>query len=228
MIEPNFKTIPKHDNLFLINTDGTCIISKERVINKGKGIFTKPKKELTQFIHRKGYKIIHLSYNGKTVKEFVHRLVALTFIPNVENKLEINHINGIKTDNRIENLEWCTCKENINHAFKNNLNKSFIHDSKYVEKVIKDYKSLKSLKKTAAVNTCSINTIRKILLANNTIILKAKNQTHGQSTLSKENVLLIRKLYKTGKYKQTDLTRKFNSTRCTINRVINNKTYNYD
>lgn len=57
----------------------------------------------------------------KTVS--LHRLLALTFLPNLENKAQVNHKNGIKTDNRIENLEWVTISENRQHAYDTGLQK---------------------------------------------------------------------------------------------------------
>ena len=59
-----------------------------------------------------------LAREGKTQSQRVHRLVAEAFIPNPDNKPQINHINGNPSDNRVENLEWCTQSENNIHSFR--------------------------------------------------------------------------------------------------------------
>lgn len=70
-----------------------------------------------------GYLNLTLFKKGKRYYFSVHRLVATTFIQNPENKKQVNHINGVKTDNCVENIEWNTCKENMTHAFSVGLNK---------------------------------------------------------------------------------------------------------
>jgi hypothetical protein len=69
----------------------------------------------------KGYLKVILSFNGIRKSYSIHRLVALAFIPNLENKPQVNHIDGDKKNNYIDNLEWATNGENQKHAFSNGL-----------------------------------------------------------------------------------------------------------
>ena len=74
----------------------------------GKEKILKPAKD------RDNYLIVNLSKNGKRKKYLIHRLAAEVFIPKIEGKEFVDHINGIRDDNRIDNLRWCTNKENSN------------------------------------------------------------------------------------------------------------------
>lgn len=69
----------------------------------------------------KGYKNVNITINGIHKRMYIHRLVAMLFIPNPENKPQVNHIDGNKWNNNVSNLEWCTRSENIQHAFNTGL-----------------------------------------------------------------------------------------------------------
>lgn len=71
----------------------------------------------------RGYLFVNLSKNKKNKAFRVHRLVAKEFLPNPNNYLEVNHRNGNKLNNCVDNLEWCSRSYNVSHAWKNKLNK---------------------------------------------------------------------------------------------------------
>lgn len=108
--------------LFAIDNYENYSISKE-------GKIFSIKKELTLEKTYDGYLRTALYKNNIKTRFLVHRLVALTFIPNPKKKTMVNHINGIKTDNRVENLEWVTASENCAHAVKIGLSNFAVGES---------------------------------------------------------------------------------------------------
>lgn len=81
---------------------------------------------LKQHVDKDGYLRVQLNKEGNGYNVGVHRLVLLAFVPNPENKPQVNHKNGIKNDNRLENLEWCTNSENQLHAIEIGLVTNFV------------------------------------------------------------------------------------------------------
>lgn len=130
------------------------------------GYYTK-EKILKEFDSKKGYKLVKLYKDNKKYTKKIHRLVAETFIPNPENKPQVNHIDGNKSNNCVTNLEWNTCKENICHAVNNNLIKIKIGKDNPLSKKVYQY-DLKGnfIKKwnsvTEAQNTLKITNISSV------------------------------------------------------------------
>lgn len=82
---------------------------------------------LTPHFSAKKYKVVKISgiiNNGGSKNIQVHRLVAIYFIPNPNNKPQVNHKDGNKANNCVDNLEWATCAENVKHCWANNLNRA--------------------------------------------------------------------------------------------------------
>lgn len=119
--------------------------SLDRVVGNGK---TYKSKILTLRKNIYGYCVVYLSKNCKVETKNVHRLVALSFIDNPHNKPQVNHINEIKHDNKVNNLEWMTSKENTNHGtgIKRKSLKLMKDLKKYETKEIRRFEFLRKLK----------------------------------------------------------------------------------
>jgi hypothetical protein len=111
------KNLLGYEGLYLIDSLGNIVScprqNGSRFVNQYKILGTKTNKF--------GYREVALSKDGKTKTVLLHRLIAIHFVDNPHNLPCVNHKNGIKTDNRIENLEWCTKSQNTKHAYDNNL-----------------------------------------------------------------------------------------------------------
>lgn len=113
-----WKDIPNYENLYQISNLGNVrsLCFGARNVKKSNVV-----KLLKSSKSNLGYYKIQLYKDGKSKMFYIHRLVALLFINNPDNKTQVNHIDGNKANNAVDNLEWVTPKENISHAIDNGL-----------------------------------------------------------------------------------------------------------
>lgn len=162
-----WKDVPGYEGYYQVSNLGRVKSLERKVPHERKGFEFIKERILKQHIKR--YSFVVLSKNRKKINKTVHRLVALAFIPNPENKPQVNHIDGIKYNNCVENLEWCTIEYNNNHALVNNLKpKGENHGSaKLSEKEVIEIRninnslSVRDIAKTYNVQKCTISKILK-------------------------------------------------------------------
>ena len=152
-----FKDVLGYEGLYQVSNYGRvkslerknifyCGLREEYLERPVKGKFLK----IRNGVH--SYQVTCLTKNGICKNKFIHRLVAEAFIPNPENKPQVNHKDGNKKNNCVDNLEWCTAKENTRHAIKTGLKKKY--NNKRVKQYdldgnfIKEWESITSFLKT--------------------------------------------------------------------------------
>ena len=90
-------------------------------VTKDGKIFSNKRKKFLRITYQYKYPCVQLFVDGKVITRSIHRLMALSYLPNIEGKNYVNHINGDKNDNRLENIEWVSPKENTIHAITHGL-----------------------------------------------------------------------------------------------------------
>lgn len=115
-----WKSIPDYEGIYEVSNLGR-IKGLARFVNSKDGGKRPLREQIIKPHIDKGYFRVNLWKQQKIKRIAIHILIAKAFIPNHENKQQVNHKNGIKTDNSIENLEWVTLSENIIHAYKEKL-----------------------------------------------------------------------------------------------------------
>lgn len=194
MTNTEIRPIPNFDGYFA-STEGFIYSNKRGMLKQLKGYKSKTSEYLQ----------VGLRQNGKTYKKLVHRLVAMTFIPNKNNLPEINHIDKNVLNNNISNLEWCTRKQNLNDSYST---KSPTRNYKVVRLYHKDdclgkFEGITKAAKYASKNfNVSYSSLNKYLKSGDFYIkyedgsTRKNNYNLCNKTYNKKNVKIYRKGYR--------------------------------
>lgn len=146
--------------------------SISRVVDYGLKKAIRPSKILKPRTGKSGYSYTNLSINKIRKTKKIHRLVAEAFLPLINGKINVNHIDGDKLNNKLSNLEWCTSSENTMHAYKLGLKNGVKGEKSHLSKLTKeDVLEIRHIKKTRNLSNqnisekynCSCSQIQRIV-----------------------------------------------------------------
>ena len=126
-----WKDVVGYEGLYQVSNFGNVKSLDREVAPNNRVPYWRKGKMCKQSKSNLGYLTVGFTVNNKKINKYVHRLVAEAFVPNTNNKPQINHIDCDKENNYASNLEWCTNSENHIHATKNGLNKLHLHRVAY-------------------------------------------------------------------------------------------------
>lgn len=188
-----------------------------------------------------GYEYVKFTINGKTRAEFVHRMVAKVFIPNPKNKPEVNHKDGVKSHNYVDNLEWVTSKENKEHAKKLNLYRPArgelsgraVYTNKQIRNVCvlleDNHKSVREISKITGVREDTIYGIRtkNIWLTITKNFTIPKIQTKRSRAYDESDIRKVCALLEKGMYTTEDIRKLTGVKKCTIQDIKHHRRWKY-
>jgi len=153
-----WKDIDGYEGSYQISNLSRIKSLKRNITTKNNIVLPIKERILKQAMSSTGYYIVAIQKEDKQQMFKVHRLIAIAFIPNPFNKRTVNHINGIKTDNRLENIEWATDLENTQHARIN----GYCSDEKEVNQikdgiVVNTFKSLSHANRQTGIQISNIS-----------------------------------------------------------------------
>ena len=173
-----WKPVVGYESYYEVSSLGN-VRSLERIVyvNRGSGFYSKKKAKILSQCIVQGYCTVGLSKSGKRKHSLVHRLVLQAFTRNKKNRNQVNHINGDKTDNRLENLEWCNASENMTHAYELGL-KNKPHQKGKNNNNAKLTESQAKKIKDDLLGGISVKALKKKYKVSFSPIYKIKNNTH--------------------------------------------------
>lgn len=177
--------IEGYDDYKISNLGRVKSLSKMKPIHHhGKVSFWFTKERILTHSPLTGYPSVGLTKSGrpKSQRRFlVHRLIAKAFIPNPENKPDVNHINNIRTDFRIENLEWCTESENTRHAIKMGVGKFYKSKAEimFIDESGWEVGIFKSMAEAAKLTGISFSTVSRSVRYGRTLGIAKKTLYDG-------------------------------------------------